>query len=86
MEKNNNNKIPLALSFENPIRALFTLAQQQPNRHCLCEPRGNMVRKYTYAELAELVETIARAISKTKNTETKPICYCRSQQLPVRSH
>ncbi|GEM_PF-4260378 len=73
MEKNNKNKIPLALSFENPLRALFTLAQQQPNRHCLAEPRGNMVRKYTYKELAELVETIARGISKTKNSETKPI-------------
>ncbi len=73
MEKNNKNKIPLAFSFENPVRALFTLAEQQPNRHCLVEPRGNMVRKYTYAELAELVETIARAISKTKSADTKPI-------------
>ncbi|MDG1287812.1 MAG: AMP-binding protein [Rickettsiales bacterium] len=73
MEKNNKNKIPLALSFENPLRALFTLAEQQPNRYCLVEPRGNMVRKYTYKELAELVETIARGIAKTKNSETKPI-------------
>lgn len=72
MEKNNNN-IPFALSFENPVRAIFTLAEQQPNRHCIVEPRGNMVRKYTYKELAELVETIARGISKTKSADAKPI-------------
>lgn len=73
MEKNNNNKIPLSLSFENPVRGLFVLADQQPNRHCIAEPRGNMVRKYTYAELGELVETIARAIARTKSSEVKPV-------------
>ncbi len=73
MEKNNKNKIPFAFTYTNPLRGLFTLAYEQPNRHCLAEPRGNMVRKYTYKELGEMVEQLALALSKTTGAERKPI-------------
>lgn len=74
MEKNNKNKqIPFAYTQTNPLRRLFTMAQQMPNRVCMAEPRGNMVRKYRLGEFTQLVEKAAYAVSLTRGNHRKPV-------------
>jgi long-subunit acyl-CoA synthetase (AMP-forming) len=71
--KKNNNSAPFDSTDQNIITQLFALSQQLGEQPCIAEPRGNMVRKYSYAELADQVQTIAQAVSRTRNAEIKPI-------------
>lgn len=76
MDRKNKNKkvIPFTFLSKNPVRGLFTLASRQPDRLCMVEPRGNMVRNYTYAELTEEIERVSRAVAATKTQgQQKPI-------------
>ena len=73
MEKNNKNNIPFNVSFENPLKSLFSHAHTHATRTAIVEPRGNMVRKYGYGEFSEIIAKVALAVSKTKGDYTKPI-------------
>jgi len=74
MNKNNKKQSPLPLLTDNnPLRALFSLAEYYPDRSCMAEPRGNMVRKYRLREFTALIEKIARVVALSRHRSSKPI-------------